>query len=97
MLEMVLTFMANVGLTLTTRRADAVKQWWPLGTNVARLALAWCIKNPNMSTAIMGASKVSQLEDNLKSVDVVDQLTEEVMEKIEGILDNKPEAMAFQA
>ena len=40
MLEMVLTFMANVGLTLTTRRADAVKQWWPLGTNVARAAHA---------------------------------------------------------
>ena len=68
-----------------------------LGTNVARLALAWCIKNPNVSTAIMGASKVSQLEDNLKAVDVIDQLTDDVMEKIEGILDNKPEPMAFQA
>ena len=63
---------------------------------VARLALAWCIKNPFVSTAIMGASKVSQLEDNLKAVDVVDQLSDEVMEKIESILDNKPEPMAFQ-
>jgi voltage-dependent potassium channel beta subunit len=68
-----------------------------LDTNVARLALAWCIKNPNVSTAIMGASKVSQLEDNLKAVDVVDQLSEDLMERIEKILDNKPEPMEFQA
>ena len=67
-----------------------------LGTNVACLALAWCIKNPNVSTAIMGASKVSQLENNLKAVDVVDQLSDEVMEKIESILDNKPEPMEWQ-
>ena len=67
-----------------------------LGTTMARMALAWCLKNPDVSTVIMGASKVSQIEDNLKAVDVVDQLTDDVMEKIEGILDNKPEAMAFQ-
>jgi voltage-dependent potassium channel beta subunit len=68
-----------------------------LGTNVACLALAWCIKNPNVSTAIMGASKVSQLENNLKAVDLVDQLSEDLMDRIEKILDNKPEPMEFQA
>lgn len=67
-----------------------------MGTSMARLALAWCLKNPNVSTVIMGASKVSQLEDNLQSIDVVDQLTDDLMDKIEEILDNKPEPMEFQ-
>lgn len=61
-----------------------------LGTTMPRLALAWCLKNPNVSTVIMGASKVYQLEDNLQSLDVVPMLTDEVMAKIEEILQNKP-------
>lgn len=61
-----------------------------IGTTMPRLALAWTIKNPNVSTAIMGASKLSQLEDNLKALDTVALLTPEVMERIEGILGNKP-------
>lgn len=61
-----------------------------LGTTMARLALAWCLKNPNVSTVITGASRVSQIGDNMKSLEVVALLTDEVMEKIEGILDNKP-------
>jgi len=52
-----------------------------MGTSMARLALAWCLKNPNVSTVIMGASKVSQLEDNLKALDIVDQLSDDLMEK----------------
>ena len=44
----------------------------------------------------MGASKVSQLEDNLQSLAVVDQLSDDLMERIEQILDNKPEPMEFQ-
>jgi len=67
-----------------------------LGTTMARMAIAWCLKNQNVSTVILGASKVSQLEDNLKALDVVDQLTDDLMEKIEGILDNKPKPMEFQ-
>jgi voltage-dependent potassium channel beta subunit len=67
-----------------------------LGTNMARMALAWCLKNPNVSTVIMGASKVSQIEDNLQALDIVDQLSDDLMEKIEVILDNKPEPMEFQ-
>ncbi len=61
-----------------------------LGTNMARLALAWSIKNPNVSTAIMGASKMEQLEDNLLSLEVLPLLTDEVIAKIEAILENKP-------
>jgi voltage-dependent potassium channel beta subunit len=67
-----------------------------LGTNVATLALAWCLKNPNVSTVILGASRLTQLKENLKTVDIVDQLTDDVMEHIEDVLDNKPDPMEFQ-
>jgi voltage-dependent potassium channel beta subunit len=67
-----------------------------LGTNMATLALAWCLKNPNVSTVILGASRLSQLEENLKTVDIVDQLTDDVIERIEEVLDNKPDPMEFQ-
>lgn len=66
-----------------------------LGTNMPNLALAWVLKNPNVSTAITGATKVSQLESNLKALEVVPLLTDEVMEKIEGILGNTPEFAKF--
>lgn len=61
-----------------------------LGTTLPCLAIAWCLKNPHVSTIILGASKVSQLEENLKSLHVAYQLTPEVMRKIEEILQNKP-------
>jgi len=54
------------------------------------LSIAWCLKNPRVSTVILGTSRLSQLEDNLKSLDAIDQLTPEVMEKIEAIVENKP-------
>jgi voltage-dependent potassium channel beta subunit len=65
-----------------------------LGCTTAQLALAWCLLNPNVSTVITGASKVSQLEENLKALEIVEQLSPDVVEKIEGILDNKPELPA---
>lgn len=64
-----------------------------LGTSTAKLAIAWVLKNPNVSTAILGATKVSQLEENLGAIDVVPLLTDDVMQKIEGILANKPAAV----
>jgi aryl-alcohol dehydrogenase-like predicted oxidoreductase len=65
-----------------------------LGGNAGQLALAWCIKNPNVSTVILGATKVSQIEDNCKAVQLVSKLTDEVMEEIEAVLDNKPAEVA---
>jgi len=62
-----------------------------LEASMAQLALAWTLKNPNVSTTIMGATKTSQIEDNLKALDLVEKLTDDVMEKIEDILDNKPQ------
>lgn len=61
-----------------------------LGTSPAKLSVAWVLKNPNVSTAILGASKVEQLEENLKALDVLPLLTDEVMKTIEGIFQNKP-------
>ena len=61
-----------------------------LGVSTASLSIAWCIKNPNVSTAILGATKKQQLLENLKSLDVVPMLSAEVMEKIDGIMKNKP-------
>jgi voltage-dependent potassium channel beta subunit len=66
-----------------------------LGTNLPRMALAWCAKNPNVSTVITGASRVEQVHDNLKALDVLPLLTDEVMLKIENILGNKPKMPQF--
>jgi voltage-dependent potassium channel beta subunit len=54
------------------------------------MALAWCLKNPNVSTVILGASKEAQLKENLGAVEAQDLLTTAVMEKIEKVLDNTP-------
>lgn len=62
-----------------------------LGYSVSQLALAWCLKNPNVSTVITGASKAEQVHQNLKALEVVPLLTDEVMVEIETILGNKPE------
>jgi voltage-dependent potassium channel beta subunit len=61
-----------------------------LDTRMAALAIAWTIKNPNVTTAILGATKKEQLLENLKALDVLPKLTPEVLEEIEGILQNKP-------
>lgn len=66
-----------------------------LGTTLNRMSIAWVLKNPNVSTAILGASKTEQLTDNLKALDVVPLLTTEVMERIDSVMGNKPVAPAF--
>ncbi len=66
-----------------------------LNISPAQLAIAWCLKNPNVSTVILGASKIHQLEENLKAPEAVALLSEEVMEKIEAILQNKPKQPVF--
>lgn len=66
-----------------------------IGTTMPKMAIAWCLKYPNVSTAILGASKPEQLKETLSSADVVPLLTNEVMEKIEVILDNKPSHPPF--
>jgi voltage-dependent potassium channel beta subunit len=61
-----------------------------MGVSLAALAVAWTIKNPNVTTAILGATKKEQLTENLKALDVVKLISEEINTKIEEILQNKP-------
>lgn len=61
-----------------------------LQTSMAKLSLAWCLKNPNVSTVILGASKVEQLKENLTALEVVPLLTPEVLDRIESIVGTKP-------
>ncbi|KAF2118535.1 voltage-gated potassium channel subunit beta-1 channel subunit beta-1 [Lophiotrema nucula] len=63
-----------------------------LGGTTAALALAWAAKNPNVSTVILGATKPQQVHENCKALQLLEKLTPEVMEEIEGILQNKPKA-----
>lgn len=61
-----------------------------LGCSMAQLALAWCLKNPNVSSVITGASQPQQVTENMAALEVVEKLTNDVMGAIEAILDNKP-------
>lgn len=66
-----------------------------LNVTLPALSIAWCISNPNITTAILGATKVQQLTDNLKALEVVPLLTKEVIEKIELIMQTKPTLADF--
>ena len=57
-----------------------------LGVTPAQFALAWCLKNPNVSTVMLGASRREQLEENLAALDVVGKLEETVMRRIDAAL-----------
>ena len=57
-----------------------------LGCSLAQLSLAWCVKNPHVSTVITGASRVEQVHENLSALDVVPLLTDEVMDRIHRIV-----------
>ena len=82
-------------IALTPERLDKVKSLNDLAkemdTTLAKLAIAWCVKNPNVSTVILGASKPEQLTETLTSLEIVPLITPSVSERIDAILDNKPE------
>ena len=61
-----------------------------LKVSTASLSIAWCIKNPNVSTAILGATNKTQLLENLTALETATLLTPEIMEQIEGIIETKP-------
>jgi voltage-dependent potassium channel beta subunit len=65
-----------------------------LDCSVAQLAIAWCLTNPNVSTVITGASRPSQVEENMKALKIYEKLTPDLLQKIEDILQNKPEQPA---
>jgi len=66
-----------------------------MGVSLASLSIAWVIKNPNVTTAILGATKKEQLTDNLKALEVLPLLTEEIVKAIEDIMDTKPVLSEF--
>ena len=76
-------------------RIAKVKQLAPmaeeLGGTRAQLALAWCLKNPRVSTVITGASRPEQVAENMLAMDLAEKLTPAAMERIESILDNRPQ------
>ena len=59
-----------------------------LGCTLAQMALAWCLKNRHVSTVITGASRVEQVKENMKALDVVAKLTPDVMKRIDATLAN---------
>jgi voltage-dependent potassium channel beta subunit len=78
------------------QRIEKVKLLAPLaqelGCSLAQLGLAWCLKNPDVSTVITGASRAEQVKENMRALEVVEKLEDGVMERIEAILGNKPQA-----
>ncbi len=76
------------------RNIEKVKQLQPIADDLectlAQLALAWCLKNPNVSSVITGASRASQVAENMRALDVAPKLTGDVLALIETILANKP-------
>jgi voltage-dependent potassium channel beta subunit len=65
------------------------------GTDLIKMALAWCLQNKNVSTVILGASKTYQLEENLKATEAKPLMTDALMQQIEEILQNKPQLPPF--
>jgi len=79
---------------ITNENLDRVNRLQPiardLGCTLAQLAIAWCLKNQNVSTVITGASRPEQVVENMKAIEVAPKLTSDVMERIEAVLGNKP-------
>jgi len=80
---------------ITPERIEKVRQLKPiadeLSCTLAQLGLAWCLTNPNVSTVITGASRPEQVHENMKALDVLPKLTDEVLDRIEVIIANKPQ------
>ena len=65
-----------------------------LGVSLAQMSIAWLLKSPNVSTVITGASRLEQLEENFKALEVVDMLTDDVLDLIDDALANYPDDTA---
>ncbi|MFM8370075.1 MAG: aldo/keto reductase, partial [Chloroflexota bacterium] len=56
-----------------------------LGATISQLALAWCLKNPFVSTVITGASRVEQVHENMKAGEIAPKITPEIMARIDTV------------
>jgi voltage-dependent potassium channel beta subunit len=64
---------------------DLAKVAAELNTTLPKLAIAWCLKNPHVSTVITGASKAEQVTENMRALDLVPQITPDVIQKIDAV------------
>lgn len=80
-------WIAEEKLAKVRELSEIVKE---LGSSLAAFSIAWCIKNPNVTTAILGATKKEQLLDNLTALNVLPKLTPEVMNRVDDIMGTKP-------
>jgi voltage-dependent potassium channel beta subunit len=80
---------------ITPERIAKVKQLQPIADELectlAQLSLAWCLSNPHVSTVITGASRPEQVAENMKALDIAPKLTPDLLERIDKVLDNRPE------
>lgn len=81
---------------MTSENLEKVKRLEPIAKDLdctmAQLGLAWCLKNPNVSTVITGASRPEQVAENMKATEVVPKISSDVIERIEAVLENRPES-----
>jgi aryl-alcohol dehydrogenase-like predicted oxidoreductase len=61
-----------------------------LGIKMAQLSIAWCLKNPHVTSVILGATSKEQLLDNLQSIETASKLSTEIMQQIEDIVQTRP-------
>lgn len=66
-----------------------------LGTSLATLSIAWCVANPHVTTAILGATKKEQLTENLKALEVLPRLTPDVLKRIDEVMQTQPKLPEF--
>jgi aryl-alcohol dehydrogenase-like predicted oxidoreductase len=85
--------------SLTQEKLNIIRQLnniaLDMNTSLAKLAIAWCIQNKSVSTAILGASKISQLKETLSSIELLPKMTAEVNSSLEKILQNKPKETKY--
>jgi aryl-alcohol dehydrogenase-like predicted oxidoreductase len=80
---------------MTRENLALVKQFEPiakdLGCTLAQLAIAWCCRNPNVSTVITGATTPEQVKENMQAIEVVPKLDADITQRIDDVLKGKPQ------
>ena len=80
---------------ITPQNIEKVKQLQPIAADLdctmAQFAIAWCLKNPNVSTVITGATRPEQVTENMKAIDVAHKINSDIMDRTDKILGNRPE------
>lgn len=83
----------NVGSDSWEKELQIARQLKPiaerLGATQSQLALAWCLKNPNVSSVVTGASQPEQLDENIAALKLIDKLTPEILDEIDAITKNR--------